>query len=121
MTLPVLLLADYFNLASTSKTIFNPIDPALLKDPELVDLSEEEHETKIKEVRHGHIMKALTFIREPIKFSVARTLQHLGTTHSPNDGNTATIMDDHTNTSGNNACQTQSPSPSSPPPNNIWL
>ena len=54
------------------KDNFNPLDPTLLKDPKLAELSQTDRETKIKEVHHGHIMKALTFIREPVKFSVAR-------------------------------------------------
>ncbi|KAG2220506.1 hypothetical protein INT45_000917 [Circinella minor] len=56
------------------KDDFNPLDLDLLRDTKLVDLSEEERKTKIQEVHHGHIMKALKFIREPVKFSVARSL-----------------------------------------------
>ncbi|KAG2214676.1 hypothetical protein INT45_011185 [Circinella minor] len=56
------------------KDDFNPLDPDLLRDPKLVDLSEDERKTKIQEVHHGYIMKALKFICEPVKFSVARSL-----------------------------------------------
>ncbi|KAI9491381.1 hypothetical protein BDB00DRAFT_767204, partial [Zychaea mexicana] len=54
------------------KDDFNPLDPSLIEYPKLADLSNADREAKILEVHHGYLMKALTFIHAPVKFSVAR-------------------------------------------------
>ncbi|KAI9494852.1 hypothetical protein BDB00DRAFT_738137, partial [Zychaea mexicana] len=67
------IAARLLKLGVNVKDDFNPLDPNLLKDPKLAELTVEERTQKITEVHHGHILKALGFIHAPVKYSVARS------------------------------------------------
>ena len=54
------------------KKDFDPLDPSILRDQKLADLSDEQRFEKVQEVHHNNLIKALQFIREPVKFAVAR-------------------------------------------------
>ena len=55
------------------KDDFNPLDPAILRDPKHSELSDDERSTTVASIHHAHIIKALEFIRAPVKYSVARS------------------------------------------------
>ncbi|KAI7853449.1 hypothetical protein BDC45DRAFT_424811, partial [Circinella umbellata] len=54
------------------KKEFDPLDPSILRDQKLADLSDEERFEKVQELHHKNLLKALQFIRTPVKFAVAR-------------------------------------------------
>ena len=53
------------------KQEFDPLDPSILYDPKLAKLSNEDRFDKVQTIYHANLIKALTFICEPIKFTVA--------------------------------------------------
>ncbi|KAI9491382.1 hypothetical protein BDB00DRAFT_913528 [Zychaea mexicana] len=66
------IAARLLKLGVNIKDDFNPLDPNLLKDPKLAELTVEERTQKITEVHHGHILKALGFIRAPEEYDDVR-------------------------------------------------
>ncbi|KAI7853450.1 hypothetical protein BDC45DRAFT_424868, partial [Circinella umbellata] len=54
------------------KKEFDPLDPSILWDKKLADLSDEERFEKVQELHHNNLLKALQFIRAPVKFAIAR-------------------------------------------------
>ena len=54
------------------KKEFDPLDPSILRDQKLVDLSNDERFEKVQQQHHNNLIKALQFICEPVKFAVAR-------------------------------------------------
>ncbi|KAI7846569.1 hypothetical protein BDC45DRAFT_562803 [Circinella umbellata] len=54
------------------KKEFDPLDPSILRDRKLADLSNEERFEKAQELHHNNLLKALQFIRAPVKFTIAR-------------------------------------------------
>lgn len=56
----------------TANTTFDPLDHTIIRDPEYKDKSVEERQLKAQQVHHDNMLKAIAFIREPVKFAVAR-------------------------------------------------
>ncbi|KAG2221864.1 hypothetical protein INT45_003578 [Circinella minor] len=54
------------------KKEFDPLDPSILRVQKLANLTDEERFEKVQELHHNNLLKALQFIRTPVKFAVAR-------------------------------------------------
>ncbi|ORY94364.1 Endonuclease/exonuclease/phosphatase, partial [Syncephalastrum racemosum] len=54
---------------------FDPLDPAIIRDPAMQDATLEERQEKAGVVHKSHLLAALNFIRDPVKISVARSFR----------------------------------------------
>ncbi|ORY89533.1 hypothetical protein BCR43DRAFT_418253, partial [Syncephalastrum racemosum] len=73
------LIAQLSALGIQPHDLFDPLDPAIIRDPELLaTLDEAERREKARALHRTNLLRALAFIRVPVKFAVARSFVKSG-------------------------------------------